>query len=221
MPRMTQSSGLTRRAALAGPLLLAPAVAEAQTPRVITVLGDSLTTGFGLPASQALPTQLQRELASLGVRAQVRGAAVNGSTTAGGLRRVDTVRSDTDVCVVALGGNDLLSFIPPAQVRSNLDAIVRKLKARNMKVVLAGLQAPAELGAYARAFNGIFPTVAQAHGVLLHNSFLQGVLLDSRYNQPDLVHPNALGVQIIARRLAPVVAKALRGALRTGAAARS
>jgi len=217
MDAMTQDTGLTRRAMLAAPFVLAPALAEAQSPPVVTLLGDSLSSGYGLPAAEALPVQLQRELAAIGVGAVVRGAAVAGSTTAGGLRRVDAVGRDTDLCVVALGGNDLLNFLPPAQTRANLDAIVRKLKARGIDVVLAGLQAPAELGAYARAFNGVFPTVARAHGVTLHGSLLQGVLLDSRYNLPDLVHPNALGVRIIARRLAPVVAKALR----TGAAART
>ena len=178
---------------------------------VVTLLGDSLTTGFGLPASQALPAQLQRELATLGIRANVRGAGVNGDTTAGGLRRVETgVRSDTDLCVVALGGNDLLTFSDPAWVHRNLDAIVRRLKAKGMKVVLAGLQAPPELGGYARAFNAVFPAVAQVHSVPLYPSLLSGVMLDRRYNQEDLVHPNAAGVQIIARRLAPVVAAALR-----------
>jgi acyl-CoA thioesterase-1 len=206
---------ITRRAMFAAPLALAPVLAagagEAQTLPVVTLLGDSITAGYGLSAAQALPAQLQRELAALGVRALVRGAGVVGSTTAGGLRRVDAeVRADTRLCVVALGGNDLLNFLPPAQVRANLEGIVRRLKARRIDVVLAGLQAPPELGAYARAFNGVFPTVAQAHGVTLHDSLLQGVLLDSRYNQPDLVHPNAAGVGIIARRLAPVVAKALR-----------
>lgn len=212
---------LTRRALFAAPLALAPALAAVpaagQALPVVTLLGDSITAGYGLPAAQALPAQLQRELGKLGVRALVRGAGVVGSTTAGGLRRVDdAVRADTRVCVVALGGNDLLNFAPPAQVRANLEGIVRRLKARKIDVVLAGLQAPPELGAYARAFNGVFPTVAQAHGVALHNSFLQGVLLDSRYNQPDLVHPNALGVGIIARRLAPVVAKALRSVVAAG-----
>jgi acyl-CoA thioesterase-1 len=170
-----------------------------------------VTTGYGLPASQALPAQLQRELATLGVRAQVRGAGVNGDTTAGGLRRLETsVRSDTDLCVVALGGNDLLTFSDPAWVHRNLDAIVRRLKERGVKVVLAGLQAPPELGGYARAFNAVFPAVAKIHSLPLHPSLLAGVMLDRRYNQEDLVHPNAAGVQIMARRLAPVVAGALR-----------
>jgi acyl-CoA thioesterase-1 len=207
---MSNSTDLTRRAAIAG-ALAAPALAEAAEPAVVTVLGDSITAGYGLPAAQALPTQLERELLALGFAAKVRGAGVSGDTTAGGLRRVDTsVRADTDVAVVALGGNDLLTFIEPARVRANLDAIVARLKARRMKVVLTGLQAPLELGAYARAYNAVFPAVARSHSVLLHASLLSGVALDSRYNQSDLIHPNAAGVRIIARRLAPVVASALR-----------
>ena len=195
-----------------------PAPQPAARPAVITILGDSLTTGYGLPSSQALPAQLERELAALGVVARVRGAAVNGDTTAGGLRRVDTsVRPDTDLCVVALGGNDLLTFIEPSATLRNLDGIVRRLKARGIKVVLAGMEAPAELGPYARTFNAVYPAVARQHSVPLHPSLLAGVMLDRRYNQEDLVHPNALGVQMMARRLAPVVAAALRSGARTAA----
>ena len=205
---------LTRRSAVAGALAF-PLAAEAAPQPVVTLLGDSITAGYGLPASEALPAQLQRELRALGVSATVRAAGVSGDTTAGGLRRVESVRPDTDICVVALGGNDLLNLEEPARVRSNLEGIVSRLKARKMKVVLAGLQAPPELGPYARAYNAIFPTVAKAQAVALHPSLLAGVMLDRRYNQSDLIHPNAAGVRIIAQRLAKTVAAALR----TGAAA--
>ena len=205
---MSQFPGLTRRATLAGALAL-PLAARAASEPLVTLLGDSITAGYGLPASQALPAQLERELRALGVAARVRAAGVSGDTTAGGLRRVESVRPDTDLCVVALGGNDLLSLEEPARVRSNLEAIVGRLKARKVKVVLAGLQAPPELGPYARAFNAVFPNVARAQAVLLHPSLLAGVMLDRRYNQSDLIHPNAAGVQIIARRLARTVAAAL------------
>jgi len=206
---------LTRRATVAGALAL-PLGAQAATQPVVTLLGDSITAGYGLPASQALPAQLERELRALGVAAKVRAAGVSGDTTAGGLRRVEQVRADTDVCVVALGGNDLLNFEEPARVRANLEGIVSRLKARKVKVVLAGLQAPPELGPYARAYNAVFPTVARAQAVALHPSLLAGVMLDRRYNQSDLIHPNAAGVRIIARRLAPTVAAALKA--RTAAA---
>ena len=203
----------SRRALLAWPLILAagPALAAPPRTKVVTVLGDSITAGYGLSARNAVPYQLQLALAKLGVRAQVRAAGVSGDTTAGGLARVDfSVRKDTDVAVVALGANDLLQGQDPKRTRSNLDAIVRKLKARKIGVVLTGIAAPTEVGGgYARDFNAVFPAVARTHGVPLYANLLAGVARQPSLNQPDGIHPNARGAAIIAARLAPVVAKAL------------
>src|SRR5688572_25159624 len=92
---------LTRRMALAGASLLVAGAAPAPRRRVVTLLGDSITAGYGLPAADALPAQLQTALHRLGVAAEVRGAGVSGDTTAGGLARVDfSVQRDTDLCVV-------------------------------------------------------------------------------------------------------------------------
>ena len=203
----------SRRALLAWPLILAagPALAAPPRTKVVTVLGDSITAGYGLSARSAVPYQLQLALAKLGVRAQVRAAGVSGDTTAGGLARVDfSVRKDTDVAIVALGANDLLQGQDPKRTRSNLDAIVRKLKARKIGVVLTGIAAPTEVGGgYARDFNAVFPAVARTHGVPLYANLLAGVARQPSLNQPDGIHPNARGAAIIAARLAPVVAKAL------------
>jgi acyl-CoA thioesterase I len=203
----------SRRALLAWPLILAagPALAAPARTKIVTVLGDSITAGYGLSARNAVPYQLQLALAKLGVAAQVRAAGVSGDTTAGGLARVDfSVRRDTDVTVVALGANDLLQGQDPKRTRSNLDAIVKKLKARRIGVVLTGIAAPTEVGGgYARDFNAVFPTVARTHGVPLYANLLDGVARQPSLNQPDGIHPNARGAAIIAARLAPVVAKAL------------
>ncbi|MDZ4374581.1 MAG: arylesterase [Phenylobacterium sp.] len=178
---------------------------------MVTVLGDSITAGYGLPAKAALPAQLQAALARMGVSAVVRGAGVSGDTTAGGLARVDfSVRKDTVVAVVALGANDLLQGQDPKRTRANLDSIVKKLKTRGVGVVLAGIDAPAQIGGgYARDFNAVFPAVARTHGVVLYPNLLDGVARRPALNQPDGIHPNARGAAIIAARLAPVVAKAL------------
>lgn len=204
----------TRRALFAWPLILAagPALAAPRT-KVVTVLGDSITAGYGLPARAALPYQLQAALTKLGVPAQVRAAGVSGDTTAGGLARVDfSVRKDTDVVVVALGANDLLQGQDPRRTRANLDAIIRKLKARKIGVVLTGIAAPVEVGGgYARDFNAVFPALARAHRVPLYPNLLDGVGRQPSLNQPDGIHPNARGAAIIAGRLAPTVAKALAG----------
>ena len=179
---------------------------------VITILGDSITAGYGLRAGDALPAQLELALARLGLHAVVRGAGVSGDTTAGGLGRVDfSVQSDTALCIVALGGNDLLQGLDPKGARANLDAIVRRLKARRIGVVLCGLEAPRRLNAgFARAFNAVFPAVARAEGVTLYPNLLAGVELAAGLNQGDGIHPNAPGVKVIAARLAPVVARALK-----------
>ena len=207
---------LIRREFMAGVAALATggaALAEpARRSAVVTVLGDSITAGYGLRANEALPAQLGAALGRLGAPAVIRAAGVSGDTSAGGLARVDfSVQPDTDLCIVALGGNDLLQGLDPRGLKTNLTGIVRRLKARRIRVVLCGLHAPAGLNAgYAREFNAVFPAVARAEGVALYANLLEGVELSRTLNQRDGIHPNPRGVKIISAHLAPLVARALR-----------
>jgi acyl-CoA thioesterase-1 len=203
---------ISRRSLLAAAVLATPAAVRAAPRPVVTLLGDSITAGLGLPAAQALPAQLQAALARLGADAVVRGAGVSGDTSAGGLARVDfSVQGDTALCIVALGGNDLLQGLEPRTTEANLDRIVARLQARRIRVVLAGLTAPPALGrSYARDFDALFAAVARRRKVALYPDLLAGVGQIPRLNQRDGIHPNAQGVQVIAARLAPAVVKALR-----------
>lgn len=208
----TRSTRLSRRAMLAAGLAALPLPLLAARGPVVTVLGDSITAGLGLPARDALPNQLHLALEKLGVPNQVRGAGVSGDTTAGGLARVNfSVQPDSTVVVVALGGNDLLQGLDPKVTRANLDKIIRRLKKRHKTVVLTGVTAPPEIGRrYAADFNAIFPGLAKAHGIALYPDLLAGVERNPTLNQGDGIHPNARGVKTIAARLAPVVARAIR-----------
>ena len=204
----------SRRALLAllAALPLAGRASAAGKPPVITILGDSITAGYGLRAKDALPFQLQLALARIGVKAKVRGAGVSGDTTQGGLGRLDfSVQGDTRLCIVELGGNDLLQGIDPRTTRENLTAIVQRLKARRIKVLLLGLQAPRRIDAsFAAEFNAVFPAVARAESVPIYPNLLGGVQQTPGLNQGDGIHPNARGVKIITRRLAPVAARLLK-----------
>jgi acyl-CoA thioesterase-1 len=204
----------TRRLLIAAVTGLAVGQARAAATKapVVTILGDSITAGLGLPASDALPARLQEALARAGVAATVRGAGVSGDTTAGGLARVDfSVQSDTRVCVIELGANDFLQSVEPRQMRADLTAIVGRLKARGVRVVLAASNVPrASSGAYGRAFDAVFPSVARATGAILAPGLLDGVLDGPGLRQSDGLHPNAAGVRIMAARLTPYVARALR-----------
>ena len=112
-------------------------------PKRIVMLGDSLTAGYGLRAGEALPARLQTELANLGVDTVVRNAGVSGDTSADGLRRLDQdVPADTELCIVALGANDMMQMVPCGVVKANLGAILERLAARSVPAMICGMRAP-------------------------------------------------------------------------------
>ncbi len=201
----------SRRRFLIGLGLMTQIAAAPRAP-VVTVLGDSITAGLGLPARDAMPAQLQAALERLGVSAIVRAAGVSGDTSGGGLARVGfSVTDDTRVCVVALGGNDLLQGVEPAQTKANLRGVLQKLRARGVRAVLVGVGAPPMIGAaYAREFNAIYPSLAREFSVPLYANILAGVGGNRALMQRDGIHPNAVGAKRIGEALAPVVAKALK-----------
>ncbi|HEX4741063.1 MAG TPA: arylesterase [Caulobacteraceae bacterium] len=202
-----------RLLALAVGSAVAPSLALAAGPApLVTILGDSITAGYGLPASQAFPAQLQRALARLGEPARVIGSGVSGDTTADGLARLGfSVQPGTRLCIVALGGNDLLRGLDPRVTRRNLQQIVTRLKARRIPVLLAGVAAPTVIGpSYARDFDAAFASVARAERVPYYPDLLAGVYGHPNLIQGDGLHPNAAGAAVIALRLAPLAARILR-----------
>lgn len=173
----------------------------------ILALGDSLTAGYGLTRAEGFVAQLESALRARGIRARVLDAGVSGDTTAGGLARLDWALADRpDVAIVALGGNDGLRGIDPAATYANLDAILRRLKERNVPALLAGMLAPPNLGAeYGEAFRDAFARLAREHDVIFYPFFLDGVAAEPALNQPDGIHPNARGVAVMVERILPSV----------------
>jgi acyl-CoA thioesterase-1 len=196
--------------AVVAALALVSAVAQpsgAGRPVKIVALGDSLTAGLGLSANAAFPARLERALAQKGIAAEVVNAGVSGDTSADGLSRLDwSVPDDADAVILELGANDALRGIDPAQTRANLDAILKRLTARKLPVLLAGMRAPPNLGAeYTKAFDAIYPDLAAAYGTLLYPFFLDGVAAERGLNQGDGLHPTAAGVDVIVGRMLPLV----------------
>lgn len=192
-------------AALALPSSLAQATERAIT---IVALGDSLTAGYLLGPGEDFATQLERALADAGhENVKIANAGVSGDTTSGGLARLDwAVGPDADAVIVELGANDALRAIDPEVTRANLEAIVTRLKARGLPVLLAGMYAPPNLGGeYAAAFNPIYEDLAAEHGAILYPFFLDGVAAERHLNLGDGIHPTAEGVGVIVERILPKV----------------
>lgn len=184
-----------------------PASAQAQRPVTIVALGDSLTAGYQLPPADAFPVKLQAALRAKGVAVTVENAGVSGDTSSGGLERLDWAVGDgVDAVILELGANDALRGIDPAITRRNIEAIIVKLKERNIPILLSGMIAPPNMGSgYGTAFNPIFPELAAKHGLLFDPFFLEGVAAERDLNLADGMHPNGRGVDVIVRRILPKV----------------
>jgi acyl-CoA thioesterase-1 len=208
------------RAILVGLLLhlamAVPGAASAQ-PLKILALGDSLTAGYGLPDDEGFTGQLGRALKDAGVDARIINGGVSGDTAAGGLARLDWVLADDPaVVIVELGGNDALRGLDPTATKASLDAILTRLQQQHRAILLAGMQAPPNMGTeYAASFNAIYPDLARQHGVTLYPFFLDGVAGNPSLVQPDGIHPTAEGVAIIVRRILPSLQQAIDQARNT------
>lgn len=198
-------------AALMAALPASAARAAAPAPLKLLILGDSLTAGYGLPHAEAFQARLADALKRAGRNVTLIDGAVSGDTTAGGLARLDWVLADgADAALVELGGNDGLRAIPPADTRANLTAILDRLAARKIPVLLSGMYAPPNLGKeYETAFRAVFDELGRRPGVIYDPFFLAGVAGDPALNQADGIHPNAAGVRRIVARLLPLVLRLL------------
>ena len=186
---------------------LAQASAAASAPLKMVVLGDSLSAGYGLSASDAFPAKLQKALKARGINVDMTNAGVSGDTSSGGRDRLDwSVPEGTQAVIVELGANDALRGTDPALTRAALSDILSKLKARGIAILLCGMVAPPNYGKdFAARFNSIYPDLAKSFGVTLYPFFLNGVASDANLNQADGIHPTAQGIDIIVKNIMPTV----------------
>lgn len=170
-----------------------------QRPKIVA-LGDSLTAGLGLLESQAYPALLQQRVDTEGYEFDVVNAGVSGDTSAGALRRLDwALEGDVRVLIVAVGANDGLRGLSVAEMKRNLSAIIERARARNVAVILAGMEAPPNYGReYALSFRQAFADLARQERVAFIPFLLDGVAGHGDLNQEDGIHPNAAGAQKVA-----------------------
>jgi acyl-CoA thioesterase-1 len=197
-------------AALLAAFAVHPKQAMAREP-VIVALGDSLTAGFGLPQNEAFPAQLERALKARGQEVKVVNAGVSGDTAAAGLARLDwSLPDDASAVIIELGANDALQGLDPQATKATLEQIITQVKARGLPILLAGMEAPRNLGKdYVEAFGAIYPDLAQRYDLILYPFLLDGVALDDGLTMNDGLHPNAQGVARIVEGILPKVEELL------------
>jgi acyl-CoA thioesterase-1 len=181
----------------------APVSTNSEELPVIVAFGNSLTAGFGLPEDQKFPALLQRKLDAKGLRYQVINAGISGDTSAGGVRRIDwSLQGNVKFLILELGANDALRGQPVAETKKNLSQIIERARARGVTVVLAGMEAPPNMGeAYTRSFRQIYRELADKYQLAFIPFVLEGVGGMADLNQPDGIHPNAEGERVMTENV--------------------
>ncbi len=181
--------------------------ASAPAPVRVVAFGDSLMAGYQLPEAAAFPAVLEKALRAQGRNVAVVNAGVSGDTASGGLARLEwTLGGGADAVILELGANDMLRGVDPAVTEQALGAILAKLKADHVRVLLAGMRATPSLGRdYAVRFEAIYPALAKKYDVPLYPFFLEGMVEDPGQKLPDGMHPNARGVETVVAHILPSV----------------
>jgi len=200
-----------RLAKAAGAFLVLTTAAGAAPPVRLLVFGDSLVAGYGLPHPQGFQSQLLAALQADGRHVVLLDGGVSGDTTAGGRARLDWALTDKpDAVLLELGANDALRGTDPAETEANLTAILNRLAALHLPVLLTGMEAPPNLGAaYGDQFRAMFLRLGHRPDVIFDPFFLQGVAGDPSLNQGDMMHPNEAGVAREVARIKPLVEQLL------------
>jgi acyl-CoA thioesterase I len=202
------------------------AVARKPSPiKRILVLGDSLSGGFGLKSSQGWPALIAKKLDAVGLNNfEITNPSQTGGTTGGGLQRLPPhLKRKIDIFVLELGINDAFRDVPITEIRNNLQAIIDAVKASNpnVRVIIAGMQLPNYwMDDYVFAFGQIYADLAVRNNATLIPYLLEGVGGDPALNQPDHIHPNAAGQEILAANVWRILEPIAREVATKRAAAR-
>lgn len=178
---------------------------QATSFKNILFLGNSITAGLGVELSEAFPALVQEKIDSLQLPFKSINAGVSGETSAGGLRRIDwLLKEKIDVMVLELGANDGLRGVPVEDTRKNLQQIIDNTKQKypDVKIILAGMQLPPNLGQkYTADFKNMYIELAENNGVALIPFILENVGGVVKLNQRDGIHPTAEGHRIVAENV--------------------
>ncbi len=180
----------------------------------IIAFGDSLTAGYGLPASEGYPAQLEVELRNRGYQVKVINSGVSGETTRGNLERASFIRSQNpDIVLLGIGGNDALRLLPVEETEKNIEETIRILKSgENPPVVLLlRMQAPINVGlGYKQKFDSLYEEIADRQEVILLPFLTAEVFLNPDNKLSDGIHLNKIGYkQVVDLYLADTVSEVI------------
>ena len=191
--------GFALASVLSAAALLSPVLQAAQplntpeAPGTIVVLGDSLSSEYGIRRNSGWVQLLRERLAQQNpAPPTIINASISGDTTSSGLTRLPALlaKQAHDIVIVELGGNDALRGLSLDMTRQNLLEMIELSQSTGATVILAGMQIPANYGpAYTKQFRDLFPALATKTGAKLIPFLLAGLETDRDLFIADGIHP--------------------------------
>ena len=174
-----------------------------ETYPVFLFVGDSLTAGLGVDIKNCFVSQLQKEFEKSKISLETRNAGISGETSSGTLERIDwLIASKPKIIFLCIGSNDGLRGISADLYRKNMEQIISKIQKAEIKLILAGIKLPINFGAeYTQTMEAIPTELAKKYSIIYYPFLLEGVAADPKLNQPDFIHPNEKGHQVIFEHL--------------------
>jgi len=184
-------------------LFSVPALAQ----KSLTIIGDSVTEGYGLGKENTYPALVEKELKGW----KITNAGISGSTSASAPSRMKwALKAKPTAILLVLGGNDALRALKVSEMKKNLADAIRLAEKTGVKVLLAGYQAPPNYGGeYTKSFSAVFGEVAKESKVAFYPFILEGVAGNPKLNLPDGFHPNEAGHKVIAQKILPFLKREL------------
>jgi len=192
-----------------GMLFQVPATGSTST--TILLIGDSLSSGYGL-SGPGWVDLVNAALTEQGHDVKIVNDSISGDTTAGGAARIqDGIdRVKPDWVLIELGGNDGLRGLPPREIRRNLSRMVEIAQQNQAKTMLLGIRIPPNYGrTYTEKFEQIFENISEETASPLLPFFIGPVGGDTNLNQADMIHPNDAAQPVIRDRVLPFISSVL------------
>jgi acyl-CoA thioesterase-1 len=194
--------------------------AGGNAPERVTVIGDSLSTGFGTSPEDAWPSQLAKALQSWPQPVEITNASKNGSgylspgdegeTFASQI--ADSVTARTNVVILFGSDNDVDQ--DPAELESAVTEALSAAKARApqaARIVIGPLSSgPPDAGL--EAVRDADRTAAQAAGVQFYDPIAEEWIWGpgSPLLGPDGEHPSTQGQQLLKSKIEPILLAAAK-----------
>jgi len=193
------------------------AAAKASHPiaqKTIVVLGDSLSSEYGLKRGSGWVALLEQKLKTENLNASVVNASISGDTTSGGRARLDALLAQRPThVIIELGGNDALRGLPLVLTQDNLTAMTQTAQRAGARVLLIGMQVPPNYGRdYGTRFAALFASVAKSNRAALVPFLLKGIADrpdSTQLFQADRIHPKEEAQPLMLANVWPELKKLL------------